>query len=307
MTRRNVFIAHIVRTQVLHHILPLFPSLTPYAPHIHSLTRIHVTLSLPSLTVPFLSSLVERGLSGERDQLAIAYQVAFDLVEGGTQEYLDAVRSGLPEQTAEALSSSEGDAFERLRSILDGEPSILLYGDFLERNNHADQLILKDTKDALDGRSSIFHSALTFSNAFMHAGTNSDEFLRNNLDWLGKASNWSKFTATAALGVIHKGNIQNGTAMLQPYLPRADGSSQPGDSPYSEGGALYALGLIHAARGKEVLGMLRGTLRDASGEVVQHGAALGVGVAGMASQDRGECLCFAGACIGELIFRSRCV
>ena len=275
--------------QVLHHILPLFPNPTPHASHIHSLTRIHVTLSQPALTVPFLSSLVEQGLNGEPEQLAIAYQISFDLVEGGTQEYLDAVRSKLPEPAAEAAALPRSQAFERLRSILDGEPSILLYGDFLERNNHADQLILKDTKDALDGRSSISHSALTFSNAFMHAGTNSDEFLRNNLDWLGKASNWSKFTATAALGVIHKGNIRNGTAMLQPYLPQPDGTSQPGSSPYSEGGALYALGLIHAARGKEVLGMLRATLRDVSGEVVQHGAALGVGVAGMASQDRGEC------------------
>lgn len=219
--------------------------------------------------------------------MAIAYQVAFDLVEGGTQEYLEAVLSGLPQSTPEAPSTPKSESFDRLRSILGGEPSILLYSDFLERNNHTDQLVLKDTKDALDGRSSIFHSALTFSNAFMHAGTNSDEFLRNNLDWLGKASNWSKFTATAALGVIHKGNIRNGTAMLQPYLPRTDGSTQAGSSTYSEGGALYALGLIHAARGKEVLGLLRTTLRDVPGEVVQHGAALGVGIAGMASQDKG--------------------
>jgi len=290
-TRNALFVAYPFNTQVLHHILPLFPNLTPRAPHIHSLTRIHVTLSLPSLTIPFLSSLVEQGLNGKPEQLAIAYQVAFDLVEGGTQDYLGAVRSALPEQTDNTEESLQNQAFERLRSILGGETSILLYGDFLERNNHADQLILKDTKDALDGRSSIFHSALTFSNAFMHAGTNSDEFLRNNLDWLGKASNWSKFTATAALGVIHKGNIRNGMAMLQPYLPQPDGTSQAGSSPYSEGGALYALGLIYAARGKEVLGMLRTTLRDTNEEVVQHGAALGVGVAGMASQDRGELSC----------------
>lgn len=208
-------------------------------------------------------------------------------MEGGTQEYLEAVRSGLPESNEAASSSPKAQSFERLRLILGGEPSILLYSDFLERNNHADQSILKDTKDVLDGRSSIFHSALTFSNAFMHAGTNSDEFLRNNLDWLGKASNWSKFTATAALGVIHKGNIKNGTAMLQPYLPQTDGSTTAGSSAYSEGGALYALGLIHAAKGKDVLGLLRTTLRDVPGEVIQHGAALGVGIAGMASQDKG--------------------
>ena len=37
----------------------------------------------------------------------------------------------------------------------------------------------------------------------MHYGTTSDTFLRENLDWLKRASNWGKFTATASLGVIH--------------------------------------------------------------------------------------------------------
>ena len=103
----------------------------------------------------------------------------FDLVEGGTQEYLNAVCSGLLEQTVESVSTSNHQAFEHLGLILGGAPCILLYCDFLEQNNHVDQLILKDTKDVLDDQSSIFHSALTFSNAFMHTGTNSDEFLWN--------------------------------------------------------------------------------------------------------------------------------
>lgn len=59
-------------------------------------------------------------------------------------------------------------------------------------------------KNALESRNSIYHSAVTFANAFMHAGTTSDEFLRQNLEWLSRATNWSKFSATAALGVIHK-------------------------------------------------------------------------------------------------------
>lgn len=42
----------------------------------------------------------------------------------------------------------------------------------------------------------------------MQAGTTSDEFLRQNLDWLSRATNWSKFSATAALGVIHKVNLR---------------------------------------------------------------------------------------------------
>ena len=39
----------------------------------------------------------------------------------------------------------------------------------------------------------------------MHCGTTVDTFLRENLEWLSRATNWAKFSATAGLGVIHKG------------------------------------------------------------------------------------------------------
>lgn len=137
----------------------------------------------------------------------------------------------------------------------------------------------------MEPRSSIYHNALTLQNAFMHAGTTSDAFLRENLEWLGLASNWSKFTATAALGVIHKGHFQEGMNILGPYLPQANaGDSGIPGAQYSEGGALYALGLIHAGcgSGRQVEGYLRDALKSAgAAEVVQHGAALGLGVAGM--------------------------
>lgn len=118
----------------------------------------------------------------------------------------------------------------------------------------------------------------------MHSGTTSDAFLRDNLEWLGLASNWSKFSATAALGVIHKGYFEEGMTILGPYLPQQGGaeSSMQGAA-YSEGGALYALGLINAGlgSGKSVEGYLRETLKASQGEVVQHGAALGLGIAAM--------------------------
>ena len=41
----------------------------------------------------------------------------------------------------------------------------------------------------------------------MHSGTTVDAFLRENLDWLGRATNWAKFSATAGLGVIHRGHL----------------------------------------------------------------------------------------------------
>jgi len=38
----------------------------------------------------------------------------------------------------------------------------------------------------------------------MHAGTSIDNFLRVNIEWLAKATNWTKFSAIASLGMIHK-------------------------------------------------------------------------------------------------------
>ncbi|KAI0053354.1 26S proteasome regulatory complex non-ATPase subcomplex Rpn2 Psmd1 subunit [Auriscalpium vulgare] len=266
------------RDEVLNFLYPLFPSPKADAksPHVHSLTRLLVTLSSPTLTVPLLVSLVP----GEK---LLAYQFAFDLVEGGAQDFLETVRTDLPEG-----DESTKPIFDVLRRILGGQEAVKLYLEFLKKNNKSDLLILKHTKDVLEPRSSVYHTAVTFQNAFMHAGTTSDTFLRENLDWLGYASNWSKFTATAALGVIHKGNFEQGMAILGPYLPNTNGGeSGLAGAAYSEGGALYALGLINAGvgSGRTVENYLREILRAAQGEVVQHGAALGLGVAGMGGRN----------------------
>lgn len=132
----------------------------------------------------------------------------------------------------------------------------------------------------MDSRNSAHHSAITFANAFQNAGTTNDEFLRQSLEWLSRASNWTKFCATAALGVIHKGHLSKSNALLAPYLPQEGVSG----SPYSEGGALFALGLIHANHGSGVLPLLTKALKSNQNEVLQHGAALGLGVAGMATE-----------------------
>lgn len=260
--------------QVLNFLYPLFPppTIDSKSPHIYSLTRLLVTLNNRSLTVSLLTSLVPK-------ENLLAYQLAFDLVEGGAQDFLESVRSGLPEG-----DEATKPIFDTLRKILAGHEAVKLYLAFLKLNNNTDLLILKHTKDSLEPRSSVYHSALSFQNAFMHAGTTSDVFLRENLEWLGYASNWSKFTATAALGVIHKGNFEHGMVILGPYLPNENGGeSQLAGAAYSEGGALYALGLINAGvgSGQTVEEYLRNMLKAAQGEVVQHGAALGLGIAGM--------------------------
>ncbi|KAI1372367.1 26S proteasome regulatory complex, non-ATPase subcomplex, Rpn2/Psmd1 subunit [Hypoxylon crocopeplum] len=240
---------------------------------------------------------------------AIAYQFAFDLYDNGTQEFLGRVISGLPkvdtlaekkddeptgESEREPLLAGENEpassgvdekkapVYKNIRSILDGTKTIKLNLEFLYRNNHTDLSILNKVRDSLEGRNSIFHTAVTFCNAFMNQGTTNDKFFRDNLEWLGKAVNWSKFTATAALGVIHRGNLSQSRKLLEPYLPRGTGGIS-GGSPYSQGGALYAYGLIHANHGADALDYLKAQFTAAEEEVIQHGGALGLGLAGMAS------------------------
>ncbi len=72
------------------------------------------------------------------------------------------------------------------------------------RHNHADLQLLRNIKSSIDARNSVTHSATILANALMHAGTTVDTFLRDNLDWLSRATNWAKFSATASLGVIHR-------------------------------------------------------------------------------------------------------
>lgn len=262
-----------------------------------------------------LAQLVKKG---DPKSLAIAYQTAFDLYDNSTQEFLKKVREDLPKppaptaengektaednakdaketdallqdssEKAESMSKEAQKAFQSIGTILEGTKSIELDLEFLYRNNHTDMAILNKIKDSLEARNSIFHTAVTLANAFMHAGTTNDKFFRDNLEWLGKAVNWSKFTATAALGVIHRGNLGQGQKLLEPYLPKDQVAGANPGSAYSQGGSLYALGLIYANHETFALDLIRNHFTKATEEVVQHGGALGLGVAGMATGDEG--------------------
>ena len=88
------------------------------------------------------------------------------------------------------------------------------------RNDKTDPLILKGTKDAV--RVSICHTATVIANGFMHCGTTHDSFLRDNLDWLARATNWAKLSATASLGVIHRGHESSSISLMQKYLPKVN-------------------------------------------------------------------------------------
>ena len=292
------------------------------APDYFSIAKCVVYLNEHSMASSILRQLVEKG---DARSLAVAYQISFDLYDNSTQEFLRKVRQEIAElvpneeektktegdegeasendalladqgsseqrtlgANGEKLSSESRAAFKNILDILDGIKSIQLDLEFLYRSNKADISILNKIRDSLEARNSIFHTAVTLSNAFMHAGTTHDKFFRDNLEWLGKAVNWSKFTATAALGVIHRGNLSQGQKLLQPYLPREHIAGVGGSgSVYSQGGSLYAFGLIYANHGGMAVDLIRDHFKKATEEVVQHGGALGLGVAGMTTGDEG--------------------
>ncbi|XP_060078648.1 26S proteasome non-ATPase regulatory subunit 1-like [Ylistrum balloti] len=271
-----------------------------------------------------VSEILEKLMQGSENDILMAYQIAFDLYDSATQQFLQRVGNGLrtsgqvagtekgrivttesdikeeqkdgesgevqlgkvePESEAELKVQ---DNMMKLKNILSGDVTINLHLQFLIRNNKTDMLILKNTKEAV--RNSVCHTATVIANSYMHCGTTCDQFLRDNLEWLARATNWAKFSATASLGTIHKGHEKEALNLMSTYLPKDSG---PG-SAYSEGGGLYALGLIHANHGGEITDYLLNQLKDASTDMVRHGGCLGVGLAAMgtARQDVYEQLKF---------------
>lgn len=273
----NTVISNVsIRTVILKSLIDLLLSLKSNS-DITSVFKIIVQLNDSKLASHLFKELFKQ------NETAIAYQGAFDLVSSASQELLDNVIIDLNKDES---FDSEAKPASTLLNILSGVPTCDLDITFLYKNNNTDISILNKTKNSLEGRSSIFHSAVTFANAFIHAGTTDDSFFRKNLEWLGKATNWSKFSATAALGVIHKGNLSQGRNILKPYLP---GSSS---AAHTKGGSLFALGLIFAGHGRETIDYLKnfidenGTSTNKSDtDIMLHGACLGCGVAGMATNN----------------------
>ena len=271
-------------------------------------------LDEPAAVAEILTNL----LGKDSDSILLAYQIAFDLFENEQPQFLSNVSDHVTKlsKTEEAQPAAEGaDATaaegsaqpmeadqdttttpaaaepkeetkadpktDKLQSILQGDIPIKLHLEFLYSKNRTDSTILKNLKGSVETRNSVCHSAIILTNALMHMGTTVDTFLREHLDWLARATNWAKFSATAGLGVIHRGQLSQGQYLMAPYLP-SEGSS---GSPFSEGGALYALGLMHCDKGKVIREFLLTSLRNATNEVVQHGACLGLGLATLGTDD----------------------
>lgn len=221
-------------------------------------------------------------LLAKTESIPEALQIAFNVQADATQDFLGFV--------VKSLSCEDAALSAHVKDILSGKVPYRLYLDFLCRANHTDPLILDRTKTFLNPQMSLHHQALSCANGFMQTGTSNDDFLRKNLDFLSHANNWAKFSAAASLGSIHRGQFDKSRELLKAYLPKEGVNS----SPYSEGGSLFALGLIHANNGSDVFAYLLEQLTASQSEIAQHGACLGLGVSALGTRNEAALESFKG-------------
>ncbi|CCW62320.1 unnamed protein product [Phytomonas sp. EM1] len=280
-----------------------------------SMVQCLLFLSDTSATAVLIRGLIEDG------NTMMAYQLAFDLFEHGSQDFLSVLVKELEKDSGIANSPDDNAAVvaaettaaenekgadvdpaesvqppatdkavdpvqRNLIAILCGEVTSKLYLKFMYSRCVADVHILNLIKKRIDPKKSILHNATVMAHALMYSGTTIDGFLRDNTAWLARADYWAKFTATASVGVIHRGHTGEAMKLLDPYLPKG---SLPA-LPYQEGGSLYALGLIYSPLGllrdHKVVDYLTENLRKYSDKAqMVHGASLGLGLAAMGLQD----------------------
>ncbi|ELP93673.1 26S proteasome non-ATPase regulatory subunit, putative, partial [Entamoeba invadens IP1] len=167
---------------------------------------------------------------------------------------------------------------------IDGKIQEKLYLNFLFSQDKTDNLLLNNIKSATCIKNSMIQMAVLYANAFMHYGTTNIMFLKDNNEWIVNASNWAKFATTATLGVLFKGRQSEALELMSPYTANGNG----GKSVYAQAGRLYALGLIFGGHGTQIMPTLIDDLKQSKNlknEVVEHGACLGVGLAGIATED----------------------
>ena len=219
----------------------------------------------------------------------MAFQIAQDLSENENQGFINQIIQHFPtinpNETNEELKNIENFLKPKLFKIMNGKLSEELNTLFLSINNHSDPLIISNIKTGADTKNSIIHEAVIISNSLLQAGTTNQSFLVDNLEWVAKASHWSNFTSVASLGVIHRGNHTKAMEILRPYLP----GNLPNPKYYAHGGSLYGLGLMHYnTKNPDILNFLISAIKNPTNnqnEIIIHGACLGIGLVGLASND----------------------
>ena len=215
---------------------------------------------------------------------SIAYQIAFDLYDNQNPNYLR-----LLSQTIRQIDNEKklnlGKKMENLENILTGEISREIILKYLKKANHFDYKDQEKLMKSVEKGGSIENLGVILTNSFSNSHTGNDEFIKKNMAFVSKATNWSRFIATSSLGVINMGNGKKSREIMRDYLPGGSKSR----SIYCIGGAYYAIGLMNAGTNDpEIMAFFNDALnREGNNkkEPLQHGLYLGIGLLAMATHD----------------------
>eukprot|EP01028_Stygiella_incarcerata_P006130 TRINITY_DN250_c1_g1_i1.p1 TRINITY_DN250_c1_g1~~TRINITY_DN250_c1_g1_i1.p1 ORF type:complete len:956 (+),score=249.77 TRINITY_DN250_c1_g1_i1:119-2986(+) len=254
-------------------------------PDYFSVTQCLQYLNQPTRLAEILLKLL---MSTEKRDFLIACQISFDICDNAKLQFLEGLDHALQRsEEHEGIAEDFKSRLVKARKILSGAVTVELHRDFLSRKNRTDIYIVRNLKESVSSRVSMFHNAVVFANAVMHAGTGDAGILREqgNMEWFRRSSNWNKFSAIAAFGMIHRGSVEHAQSILGMYLPQQGGGSTVANS-YGEAGALFALGLVHCDGGSHMIDYFMRMLNEAGQHesgIMQHGACLGLGLVGLAS------------------------
>ena len=269
------------RTEVLELLVKILKERLSASTYYFDLSRCYVSLN----NAAELASLLGNLQLESPDSALVALQLAFDLFDSENQQLTSQVCIQLKAREFAESDPKRKVQIAKLIEVITGKYTYELYMQFLSKNNKTDDQILTEIKESIPQTVSILQEACLWSNGIMNACTTDDSFVKKNLEWISKTSNWAKFSCCSILGMIHKGNKANAMIILQPYLNQTHANSNP----YSGGGAFYALGLIHANQNNpEVMNTFITNMTSlGKNDVICHGICLGFGLVGMATGDEG--------------------
>ncbi len=249
--------------------------------HSFKLCRCYVSLN----DYEELASLLTKWHLESKMSSLVALQIAFDLFDSENQQLVSQVVQKLKQRQFAETDPSNQRQLQRLVNVLLGAETYEIYRRFLSESIKTDGQIATGIKDAIPQTVSALQEACVWANGLLNACTMDDNFLKLNIEWVGKSSNWAKFSCTSTLGMIHRGNKVHALTILQPYLREAEANSNP----YCAGGAFFALGLIHANQyNAEIMNTFITNMQAlGKNDVICHGISLGYGLVGMATADEG--------------------
>ena len=220
----------------------------------------------------------------EGTDVTIAYQICFDLYENQNPAYLKTLKNKLTGKQSEKPVDKK--QYETLISILSGNEQRRIIKKVLSKYNHSEKKTMEKLIESSEKQGNIVQLGVILAHSFLNSHTGDESFMKDNMPFISKATNWARFTTAASLGVVHMGNTEKGLEKMKDFCT---GGAQA-SSIYTAGGGYYGVGLIYAGTGDEgAIKFLNDALNKPSNnkEPCQHGIYLGLGLVAMGSGDAG--------------------